>query len=370
MAQDDLYKDQIFNWLESVIKCELPTNSEVIVEQPGCPLKKPSLSVNELDPRIAEGPNLGDDDSDFAEQFQQFVTELAVHCNWHEHTETCWKHLQNNKPRDDHHCRMRMNGTTRAFIDIDPETQSILLWRLHPRINNFNDVVLFLLHYNMDIKYIESGQAAKALVDYVTDYIIKSFFPVHVGFDALRYAIKQNSVKFTEDSNSSPKEKSRSLFTKCVNAIIACQELSHQQVMSYLVGGGDCYKSHTFQILRWGQFNRYIQSQQRDSEDLPSHSVDQDIDATIAESSDSDGKNDEHPVLLPSTNDSLELHEEVLLSLDGDRFSVHSNLQDYQWRSPEPTFGKLSLWEYTEYAHKILLAAENARLARLSERTG
>ncbi|EGO04884.1 hypothetical protein SERLA73DRAFT_43512 [Serpula lacrymans var. lacrymans S7.3] len=104
---------------------------------------------------------------------------------------------------------------------------------------------------NMDIKYIGSGQAANY---YVTDYITKSTLPVHVGFDALQYAVKQNGIKWVS-SEESTTFRNRSLFTKAVNAIMAQQELSHQQVMSYLVGGGDCYKSHFFKVLRWGDFD-------------------------------------------------------------------------------------------------------------------
>jgi hypothetical protein len=42
----------------------------------------------------------------------------------------------------------------------------------------------------MDIKYIGSGEAAKALVYYVTDYITKENLVTHVGLQALAYAIK------------------------------------------------------------------------------------------------------------------------------------------------------------------------------------
>ncbi|KAF8550781.1 hypothetical protein OG21DRAFT_1478399 [Imleria badia] len=87
---------------------------------------------------------------------------------------------------------------------------------------------MFLLQCNMDIKYIGSGPAAKALVFYITDYITKSSLSVHAGLDA------------------------KHLFVKLVNALMARQELSHQQVMSYIVGGGDHYKSHTF----IGQYRR------------------------------------------------------------------------------------------------------------------
>ncbi|KAH7904714.1 hypothetical protein BJ138DRAFT_976932, partial [Hygrophoropsis aurantiaca] len=59
---------------------------------------------------------------------------------------------------------MRMDGTTKALTELDPETLSIMLKRLHPWINNFNELILFLLQCNMDIKYIGSGEAAMASV--------------------------------------------------------------------------------------------------------------------------------------------------------------------------------------------------------------
>ncbi|EGO04808.1 hypothetical protein SERLA73DRAFT_44010, partial [Serpula lacrymans var. lacrymans S7.3] len=88
---------------------------------------------------------------------------------------------------------------------------------------------------HMDIKCIGSGEAAKALFYYVTDYITKSTLPVHVGLEALRYAIHQNEIKYAGSDCPLQSVKSQSLFTKSVNAIIAHQEMSHQQVMLYLV---------------------------------------------------------------------------------------------------------------------------------------
>ncbi|EGN98200.1 hypothetical protein SERLA73DRAFT_56115 [Serpula lacrymans var. lacrymans S7.3] len=143
------------------------------------------------------------------------------------------------------------------MTDLDPETQSILLKRLHPWINNFNDLILFLFCCNMDIKFIGSGEPAKALVYYVTDYITKSQLPTHVGLAAVLYAIWQNDVKF-EGLVGSSLAVNRSLFTKTINTIMARQEVSHTQVMSYLVGGGDYYCSHSFWSLKWQNFDRWI----------------------------------------------------------------------------------------------------------------
>jgi hypothetical protein len=127
---------------------------------------------------------------------------------------------------------------------------SILLRCLHPCINNFNNVVTFLVKCNMDIKYIGSGEAAKALVYYISDYIMKNTLATHVGLDTLSYAIKQNEAKYVGSKHSTSTAKiHKSLFTKMVDAMMARQEMSHQQIMSYLVGSGDVYCSHKFCLL-------------------------------------------------------------------------------------------------------------------------
>ncbi|EGO25272.1 hypothetical protein SERLADRAFT_437032 [Serpula lacrymans var. lacrymans S7.9] len=354
MVNDECYKERIICWMESIIHCELPNSTGIVIDSQDRPLKKPSLPPHQLDPRIAEGPSLGVDDNGFLEQFQQFVQELAVHCNWHEHTDTCWKHLQKDEPRDDQHCRMRLNGTTRALTEVDPETQSILLCRLHSRINDFNDNIIFLLKCNMDIKYIGSGQAAKALVYYITDYITKSSLPVHIGFDALKHTIQQNSMKFPSNCQALTNETNQSLFTKCVNAIMARQELSHQQVMSYLIGGGNHYKSHSYRLLQWTQFDRFIHAELSVPDEDRASSNNSDVESSV-DCVESEVAGMEH------TN----TQDDVLVSVEPTRVSVHSDLQDYQWRSREHPFDSLSLWEYTESAHKFYLASENARLAKV-----
>ncbi|KLO06710.1 hypothetical protein SCHPADRAFT_837660, partial [Schizopora paradoxa] len=252
MAEDPEFKNKMFKWLEENISSHIPGATGVSEQTSGQQMVKPKYTSFE-DPRANLHPiipaNMSNED--FQICFKDFVTDLAKACNWHEHSDTCWKHLDDSDPKDDAHCRMRLNGETRALTEIDPETQSILLRRLHPWINNFNDLVLFLVQCNMDIKYIGSGEAAKALVYYVTDYITKECLPTHAGLSALLYAVRQNAKKFGDTVITDERTIERSLIIKCVNAIAGKQETSHQQVMSYIVGGGDYYTSHTFCNLKW-----------------------------------------------------------------------------------------------------------------------
>ncbi|KAI6146348.1 hypothetical protein BKA82DRAFT_126053 [Pisolithus tinctorius] len=85
----------------------------------------------------------------------------------------------------------------------DPEMQSILPHQLHPCVNSYNDITLFLLQCNMDIKFIGSGAAAKVLTYYVSDYITKNDLQVHIGLQVICAAIDSHQKHFMDDIESS-----------------------------------------------------------------------------------------------------------------------------------------------------------------------
>ncbi|KAH7902851.1 hypothetical protein BJ138DRAFT_1200449, partial [Hygrophoropsis aurantiaca] len=309
-----------------------------------------------MDPRVELPPCIDElDEATFDHEFRMFVERLAVECNWHTHTETCWKHLKSKSERSDATCRMRMDGTTKALTELDPETLSIMLKRLHPWINNFNELILFLLQCNMDIKYIGSGEAAKALVYYVTDYISKTDLQTHVGLAALTYAIKSNNTKFEDNFDSSALQKDRSLITKTVNSIMSRQEMSHQQIMAYFVNDGpsDYYTSHRFELLRYHDFDRYLKSLQTDAGSL-----------TAASGGDQHSLD---PHLLGSNDDDeseIQNEEQVALSVQKGEISVSSDVMDYRFRPISEPFNKFSLWEHTQWSAKTSASDEERRLAR------
>lgn len=178
MASDPEYKARLFAWMEDIIKNHLPNQTEVVQEPEGQPLKKPGHGLR-INPQLQEVPFSGDlTDKEFVAQMDEVVTALVKEVSWHEHNFTCWKYLKRWEPRDDAHCRMRIDGSTHPETTIDPETESIVLKRLHPRINSHNDFITYLFRCNSDWKYIGSGELAKALVFYMTDYMTKVDLPV------------------------------------------------------------------------------------------------------------------------------------------------------------------------------------------------
>ncbi|KAJ7130144.1 hypothetical protein C8R44DRAFT_614209, partial [Mycena epipterygia] len=361
MADNPEFQSRMFSWIESIISCQLPGMTEPSVETCADDAKQPKPPPGWKNPQLSREPLIGTmTDELFEERFRDTVTALAKLCNWHEHTHTCWKHVKPGKIKDDTSCRMRIDGKTRALTELDDETKSIMIKRLHPRINNYNEFVIFLLRCNMDIKYVGSGEAAKALVYYVTDYITKSTLPTHVGLAAIEYAIKMNKDKFEASASSAAPPstesvKDRSLFTKTVMAIMSKQEMSHQQVMSYLIGGGDNYCSHTFKTVRWGDFDRAM----TDFEGTPSMDID-DIQVDFERAG---GIDDLPPELAETAEPAAVLgSSDVLLRMDGESLEIATDVADYQFRPDEIEFERMSVWEHSEWTCKISLASEKKRL--------
>ncbi|KIO26437.1 hypothetical protein M407DRAFT_52496, partial [Tulasnella calospora MUT 4182] len=257
--KDPTYKNAIFKWLDDVIATSTPGSMDVVTLESDA---RPSLPKGEPDPRSVMAPQAADFDDveEFNAASSAFISKLVTCTNWHVHSDTCWKKLKKGEARDDAHCRLGIDGSTRPITMLDPDSGSILYRRLHPRINNYNPTTIHGIQSNMDIKHIGSGEGAKACLYYVTDYITKFSLPVHSGLAALSYALKRNNEKFDGVSWASAETKEKSLLTKSVNAMMARMEISHQQVMSYLVGGGDHYASHTFRNLYWGTLDRYIRT--------------------------------------------------------------------------------------------------------------
>ncbi|KAI9059356.1 hypothetical protein FKP32DRAFT_1535542, partial [Trametes sanguinea] len=265
LASSDEYRDRMFRWLESVIKCELPGTSEVVQEEPGRPLPRPRRAEESGNPHPGAVPSPSikafDREEDFEAAFDASVTELVREFNWHEHNATCFKYapkgiIPADRTHQDALCRMRIDGLTCPKTHLDSESGAVLLRRLHPRIASYDDVVVFMMKCNMDIKSIGSGEAAKALLYYITDYITKPSLPAHIGLSALSYAIQKTNDKHPQGLDNAAPGQSRGALTMTVNRMMSRQEISHQQVMSYLVGGGDAYTSHTYRVLHWGSFDR------------------------------------------------------------------------------------------------------------------
>ncbi len=391
MASSEVYRDKMFRWVESVIKCELPGVEEVIPEQLGKPSPRPKRSEETGNPHpgVIPAPSIHafERHEEFHSAYQAFVCDLIKEYSWHEHRSTCFKYVEKgtiptDPGRRDALCRMRIDGSTRARTELDTETGAILLRRLQGRVANYNDVVVFLMKCNMDIKHIGSGEAAKALLYYVTDYITKDSLPAHIGLGALSYAIQKTTDKFSDLAQETA---IRGALTTTVNRLISKQEISHQQVMSYLVGGGDVYTDRTYTTLHWGSFDRLVRAHFKESRQVfggrtsGQHSLhpeeaapagadeqdDMDVDGSEVvddddDDDDDDDEDEEDAVLVddrvPQGNDR---EETFVLQLQPGSISATNQQQDYIYRNTDPEFESLSLYEFVGTVSKVSLKQLN-----------
>lgn len=196
-------------------------------------------------------------------------------------------------------------------------------------MNDYTDVILFLMQCNTDTQFIGSGEAAKAAAFYISEYITKNDLPLHVGLKALDYAIKANETKYFQNDQVCESTKDQSLITKAINSMMGCQETSHQQVMSYLVGGGDYYTNHVFKTLKFYEFLNALS------------------DSEAAEGEDSQGHTDFDD---PESNGNSE--EQFIANIHHNGIEFTSEIADYTLRPAGKSFSKLSLWEFVQLTSK------------------
>lgn len=109
MHKDNSFHDKMIGWLEDTIQCELPGQTQVVTESH---LVWPVLGEGDLDPQMLDVPLIDSmSQCDFKNEYHWITRNLVNTCNWHDHTETCWKHLHPGDPCNDAHCRMCIDGS-------------------------------------------------------------------------------------------------------------------------------------------------------------------------------------------------------------------------------------------------------------------
>jgi hypothetical protein len=156
---------------------------------------------------------------------------------------------------------MRMPRALVKSSNIDVCTGQITMRRSHPWINSFNEWIISACRSNMDIKFIWTGNDAKALVYYITDYVTKSSLAFYDMFALAQQGIKSIEQQRSTTGEDNAVEKSRKLVLRCYNMIASHQEVSGVQVASYLMNYGDHYVTHTFRNLFLISIENYLQTE-------------------------------------------------------------------------------------------------------------
>lgn len=289
---------------------------------------------------------------------QKDLHHIAESCQQHGHTGTCYKYC---KEGDQKECRFGLDESNYEPIStFDVETGELRLHCLDGLVNNFNDTLIQVIRCNMDIKFIGSGPTAKAIIYYITNYISKAQLKTHVAYAALELAIdKLGKYDPVEDLITL---RAKKMLQKCAHAMIAQQELSAQQVCSYLNGFEDHYTSHQYRRLFWMNFERHVEKEfpspecyTRDSDKDEDSPVDDPENIQI-DTTDNPSINDDITIIdhyddAPIVEDFTPA-DEVSIELDNDGILVQKSpyVMDYVQRGP--LLDKISLWEFNAQVDK------------------
>ena len=366
MATSEEFTKKMFRWLEAVIKCEPMGTVDVLPDpkdergEPIQPERAPDDGQSH--PTVVPGPLLKDfaDPDEFEDAYCRHVNALVQEYNWHKHTDSCYKYLRRGEKRGDATCRMRMNGTTRETTTVDEETGSILLRRLHARTAAYNDLIIFLIKANMDISFIGSGEAAKAILYYTTDYITKPSLTTHAGLAALSSAIRKISDRYPDVSEQDLWTFSKGALNITVNSMMSKLEIPHQMVLAYLIGGGDRYVSHRFRVLHWKIFDRMFEAcfpdePGHEEEDEGMGLDDGDVEVSVR---------DPFSAFRPDPDEMWETDDKITLTLGHGSISATSQKMDYLLRPVHEAFEGMCLYEFVGKVEKMRRSKEQQRLEK------
>lgn len=343
MRDSRTYRDKVLVWMESIIACEFPGSLGINQQTRDFPCRVLSKDTGDPHPGAVLSPSLSEYTSitDFWRDFDCFLVRVLHQFAWHEHQATCWKYLDRGQPKTDENCRMRMDGITQEESQFDEESNEIILRRHHPKIAQYTDVMSYLMQCNMDIKFVGLGEAAKAFLYYVTDYITKASLTVHVGMAALSYAVKKIYTKIPGGGAALSDDQAKGAVITTVNSMMGRQEISQPQVMSYLIGGGDHYKSHKFVVLQWGAIRKFVDGERSE--------------ASVESTEDGSTQN------LSGRNCSEYLDGPLSLILGCKTVNASSQYLDYVYRSTDVKFNDLCLYDFVSWTSKLLFGKSDSR---------
>ncbi|KAJ7748830.1 hypothetical protein DFH07DRAFT_694802, partial [Mycena maculata] len=242
---DIAFQKRLMDFLDDTISNSIPPDPDPSFD----------TELGKFDPCATRGPTPADQSPNATLARGKDLHRLVKRCQSHTHHPTCFKYWRG--PPEPKECRFDLDETNVVPVSMfDLDTGELTLRCLDGLVNNFNETMLEAIRNNMDIKFIGSGPAAKAVMYYITDYITKTQLQAHVAYAALELAVGRLG-EYDPDTDERTVRAKR-LLQKCANSMIAKQELSSQQVVSYLMDFEDHFTSHKFNNLYWTGFESFI----------------------------------------------------------------------------------------------------------------
>ena len=196
-----------------------------------------------------------EDTSNWWQKFNNTVDDLILRSNVHK-CRTSIPADEKKQKKERRGCINRQGNCKARFprqifqeTQVDTTTGALNVKKGEKWINTLTPVVTYLLRCNSDVTSLLSGTAIKAIVAYISDYVMKPGLKTYTIFDTIRSVFDKNSEML--GGTQKQKDKARSLITKIVNSLTAKLEIGGPMASLYLLGNPDHYTNHDFVVFYW-----------------------------------------------------------------------------------------------------------------------
>jgi hypothetical protein len=235
LLRNEEFRERIVKYLKANIHCDLEGFNEEFVDQ----------STRQTN--VGYSRPLDPDEGRWNERFKETEKMLARAYQVHVcKTTTC---LRRNR-HGNLVCKRRAPWPIEDETTIEPNG-TVHLARRYGYLNGYNPGLLVGCRCNIDTKFNTNGEETKDAVWYCTGYAFKDPEKSYNQSALLAKGFLYHEGHSTNDS--SLQDRNRLLVYRCFNALNQQNELSGQQVISYLMGWGDVFRSHRFAPVYWCQ---------------------------------------------------------------------------------------------------------------------
>ncbi|EIN03420.1 hypothetical protein PUNSTDRAFT_78197, partial [Punctularia strigosozonata HHB-11173 SS5] len=195
-SEDQEFRDQMVAWLDSIYQGQFSTGTESEI---GNKFKQIPHALDEqasYDDRSNGGilsvlpdvPACDMTDSQLDQWYHQLCIDsdkIAYLSNRHNpnHGYGCMT--------SSGRCRARFPRDVRQITEVDTSDGVIHVKHKEPWMNNYNNVLTYLMRCNTDVVSMQSGTQLRVIIAYITDYVTKMSLKTHAAFDAVKMVLNK-----------------------------------------------------------------------------------------------------------------------------------------------------------------------------------